>query len=52
MYDESSSVCFIAGKGDSIIRIFELNFLEDQSKQLDHISCEKANEFKSQRVNR
>ena len=47
MYDESSSVCFIAGKGDSIIRIFELNFLEDQSKQLDHISCEKVNEFKS-----
>lgn len=47
MYDESSSICYIAGKGDSIIRIFELNFLEDQSKQLDHISCEKANEFKS-----
>lgn len=42
MYDESG-VCFIAGKGDSIIHLFELKFLEE----LSNASIEKANEFKT-----
>ena len=46
MYDESSGVCFVAGKGDNIIRYYELNFLEDQSNLVDAM-VEKANEFKS-----
>ena len=46
LYDESSGICFVAGKGDSIIRYYELNFLEEQSALID-ASIEKANEFKT-----
>ena len=46
MYDESSGICFVAGKGDSIIRYYELNFLEEQSNFID-ANIEKANEFKT-----
>lgn len=43
MYDESSGVLFVAGKGDTIIRCYELNWLEE----LSNASIEKANEFKT-----
>lgn len=46
LYDESSGICFVAGKGDSIIRYYELNFLDEQSTFID-ANIEKANEFKT-----
>lgn len=42
MYDESSGVCFVAGKGNTNVRYFELLFLQEGS-----VSCERANEFNS-----
>ncbi len=43
LYDENNIV-FVAGKGDTIIKFYELNFLEDSIA-----SCDKANEFQTSR---
>ena len=42
-YDENN-VVFVAGKGDTIIKFYELSFVEDSN-----VTCEKANEFQTSR---
>ena len=44
MFDEDTGVCFIAGKGDTIIRYYELNVLGDGLTTI-----EKSNEFQAGR---
>merc|ERR1711871_754660 len=43
MFDEGLGVCYVAGKGDTIIRSYELTFLEDTSSA----TCVKASDFQS-----
>jgi hypothetical protein len=50
LYDEGSGVCYVVGKGDTIVRYYEISFLKGvQDIPLGGISCEKANEFQSGR---
>lgn len=43
MFDEGLGVCFVAGKGDTIIRSYEMTFLEE----LSGATCTKASDFQS-----
>jgi len=43
LYDENNIV-FLAGKGDTVVKFYELNYLEDSI-----VTCDKANEFQSSR---
>ena len=46
MFDESSGVCFIAGKGDTIVRYFECTFLNNVSGAWAG-SCERGTDFQT-----
>jgi coronin-7 len=46
MFDESSSVCFVAGKGDTLIRYYECSFLNEYEEPWAG-SCERGSDFQS-----
>jgi len=48
LYDEDINLCFVVGKGDTIIRFYELSFLEEEAGQGGAV-IEKSNEFQSSR---
>ena len=45
MFDPSMGVCFIAGKGDTIVRAYEMNMMVPEGRDAVAVSCEKSSEF-------
>lgn len=43
MYDEDTQVCYVAGKGDTVIRWYELSFLQENQS----LSLEKSADYQS-----
>jgi hypothetical protein len=46
LFDESSSVCIVAGKGDTLVRYYECSFLNETSDTFG-ATCERGTDFQS-----
>lgn len=47
LLDDSTGLCFLVGKGDTVVKYYETNFLEEVASPF--VSVDKANEFQTSR---